>query len=62
MQAYWRSMVKPTFGRDTHRPQGRDAMRSAARGLAARGLRPQDIAEALKLTEQTVRQLLEVRQ
>ena len=45
-------------GRDQHRPLDRDAMRIAVAELAARGLTPRDIAQALSLSEAAVRQLL----
>jgi DNA-directed RNA polymerase specialized sigma24 family protein len=40
------------------RPEDRAALRAAALALAWQGLQPLDIAQALKLTEATVRQLL----
>ena len=47
-----------TGGRDRHRPLDRAAMRIAVAELAARGLTPRDIAQALSLSEAAVRQLL----
>ncbi len=47
------------FDRSPHNPPlDRAVLRAAALELRARGLTPLDIAEALKLTERAVRQLL----
>lgn len=46
------------LGRDVHRPLDRDAMRVAVYELAARGLTPADISQALSLSIGAVRDLL----
>lgn len=48
----------PEVDRDRYRPLDREAVRVAVAELAARGLTALDIADALGLTEATVRQLL----
>ena len=59
MSTYWSALVAPVFDRSPHNPpQDRATLRAAALELRARGLTPLDIAEALKLTERAVRQLL----
>ena len=46
------------LGADCHRPAERAVLRAAAVELAARGLTPFDISEALRLSEAAVRDLL----
>jgi orotate phosphoribosyltransferase-like protein len=59
MSGYWSTLVAAAFSRrDAHRPQDRDTLRAAALELAGRGLTPADIAEALRLSEAAVRELL----
>ena len=59
MNTYWSRLVAPVFGRSPHNPPlDRAVLRAAAVELQARGLQPRDIAEALKLTERAVRDLL----
>lgn len=55
---YLDSLLKPVLSRDLHRPTDPAALRVAALELAGRGLTPADIAEALRLSEAAVRELL----
>jgi sugar (pentulose or hexulose) kinase len=59
MSTYWHQMVAQAFDRDQHRPLDRETARAAARELRARGLTPRDIAAALRLSENAVRELLQ---
>lgn len=43
---------------DQHRPTDQTALAAAARQLATQGLTPWDIAQALRIAEATVREML----
>ncbi|MGC8519279.1 MAG: helix-turn-helix domain-containing protein [Steroidobacteraceae bacterium] len=58
MSTYWTTLVSGAFDRSPPRPQDRATLRAAALELRARGLTPLDIAEALRLSERAVRDLL----
>lgn len=47
------------YGRERHRPTDRATIRAAALELRSRGLTPQDIAQALRISEAAVRAMLE---
>jgi DNA-binding NarL/FixJ family response regulator len=60
MSAYWETLVAGVSNcRDRHRPDDPQTLRAAALELRQRGLTDRDIASALRLTEPTVRQLLD---
>ncbi len=57
--SYWSVMAARAFDRsDQHRPADRAAMRIAAVELRQRGLMPADIASALRISVEAVRELL----
>lgn len=59
--SYWSVMVAGAFDRaDKHRPHTRDEMRCAAVELRQRGLTIEDVASALRISVEAVRELLEV--
>lgn len=57
MSAYWSTLVRSALDR-AEQPPDRDTARVAARELRSRGLTPIDIADALKLSEAAIRELL----
>jgi hypothetical protein len=61
MSAHWQTLVANVYDRtEQHRPLDRETVRAAARELRQRGLTPLDIADALKLSEAAICELLEV--
>ena len=58
MSGYWKTMVASAFDYDRAAPLDRDTARVAARELAARGLTPHDISQALSLSIGAVLDLL----
>lgn len=60
--SYWQTMVRHAFQdrAEQHRPQDRATLRDAALELRARGLLPADISAALRLSDEAVRELLQV--